>query len=93
MIKEFLSYLGGYFNSNTFKLDLCKMADYAEMSEDEFLNELNELHKTNDIIFKNDEITLVTIKPILNKNFNESYKPIEEMICKPGEVFKIDKVG
>ena len=28
-----------------------------------------------------------------NKPISPKYKPIEDMICKPGEVFKIDKVG
>lgn len=91
MIKQILSYLGGYYNSKIFNLDIINMTDISEMSDEEFINELNSLNDSKDIIFKDNVITLITIKPVVNKNFNNTYKKVETFEWKAGSSLKLDK--
>lgn len=90
MLYDILSYIGGYLNSNSFELDISKIADVSEIEEAEVLKELDILQSNGDIELKNDKITLVTIPLTINKNFNELWTPIEEFIWKPNMIIKLD---
>ena len=78
-IIKILSYLGGYFNKTEFELDISKIADIAEMSEDELIDELKQLQSKGDINMNGNNVSLVNIKPKSNKKFNDLYTPVERM--------------
>lgn len=90
MIKKILSCLGGYFDNRSFKLDLPKVAEIAEVSEEEVLTELNKLKESKDIEFNNDTITLLTIEPKTSRKFNSLYAPTETFIWNKGTKLKLD---
>ena len=70
---EVLSYVGGYYTSTEFELDIVKLADVAELSEDEVLNELQELQSNGDISIDDNTIKLINIPVKTNKAFNDLY--------------------
>ena len=91
-IREVLSYLGGYFGSNTFTLDMSKVEDISEYESDEFISELTKLQSSGDIIISlNNSITLVNIKPQVNETFNDLYKPVETFEWKKGTKLVLDR--
>lgn len=90
-ITSVLSYLGGYYNSTTFELDMVKVADVSESSEDELNFVLQELSLNGDISIDNDMITLITILPEINERFNELYSPVETVKWDKNTMLKLDK--
>ena len=90
-ITSVLSYLGGYYNSTTFELDMFKVADVSESSEDELNFVLQELSLNGDISIDNDMITLITILPEINERFNELYSPVETVKWDKNTMLKLDK--
>lgn len=86
-----LSYLGSYFNSNEFELDIPKIADVSEMTEEEVENELNELQMKGDISLDGNKVTLINIKPKKSQKFNDLYAPVETMIWSKGMKLQLDK--
>lgn len=86
-----LSCLGGYFKSNEFDVDIQKMADAAELSEDDFEKELKVLEADGSISIVDNKITLLTIEPTTDKNFNEMYEPVETFEWKKGMKLVLDK--
>lgn len=90
-INEILSYLSGYLNKTEFELDIVKVADIAEMSEDEFMDELQKLQSDGYINFDGSNVTLINIKPKTNKKFNELYAPVETMEWTEGMKVILDK--
>lgn len=89
-MNQVLSYLGGYFNSTEFELDILKIADITEFSEEEIIQQLDELKQNGNIDIINNTVTLHTIKPKKNKKFNDLYKPVETFTWKKGESLKLD---
>lgn len=91
-VKEVLSYLGGYFGSSTFILDMNKVEEISEYESDEFISELTKLQSSGDItISLNNSITLVNIKPQTNETFNNLYKPVETFEWKKGTKLVLDR--
>lgn len=90
-MKKILSYLGSYFNSNEFELDIPKIADVSEMTEEEVENELNELQMKGDISLDGNKVTLINIKPKKSQKFNDLYAPVETMVWGKGMKLKLDK--
>ena len=90
MIKNVLSYLGGYFNSNTFELDIPKIVDASEFTEEEIIQELKKLQLSGDIKLDKNNITLINIKAKKNKEFNDLYKPVEIIDWVKGTKLKLD---
>lgn len=86
-----LSYLGSYFNSNEFELDIPKIADVSEMTEEEVENELNELQMKGDISLDGNKVILINIKPKKSQKFNDLYTPVETMIWGKGMKLQLDK--
>lgn len=91
ILKSVLSCLSGYLNATSFTLDLPKVADVAEASEDEVLEELDNLKKSGDIDFDGTTITLLNIKPRTSKKFNDLYAPVETIEWKKGAKLKLDR--
>lgn len=89
--KTILSYLGGYFNSNEFDLDISKISDISELTEEEIIDNINKLQASGDISYFNNKVTLKTIIPVENKQFNEEYKPIETVVWEKHSMIKLDK--
>lgn len=92
MIKNVLSCLGGYFGTNTFELDIPKIADVSEMSEEEVSQELEELNTSGDIKLDGNTLTLVNILPKISKKFNDLYAPVETMLWGKNTKLKLDVV-
>ena len=90
-IIKILSYLGGYTNKTEFELDIPKIADIAEMSEDELNEELQKLQSNGYINLDGSNVTLNNIKPKSNKKFNELYAPLETMEWSKGMKLTLDK--
>lgn len=90
-ISKVLSYLGGYFNNTKFELDIPKIADVSESSEEEVENELHKLSLNGDISISNNQITLISIVPKTNKKFNDLYSPIETVAWDKNTILKLDK--
>ena len=90
-VNEILSYLGGYFKSTIFDLDITKIADLAELSEDEVIDYLEKLKLASDIDLENNKVELKTIIPQNNKEFNDLYKPVETFEWKRHEKLIFDK--
>lgn len=90
-ILKTLSYLGGYFNSKEFELDIPKIADVAELSEEDLEKELQELQSKGIIDRVNNNITLIGIEPKKNKIFNDTYAPVETMNWDKHVMLKLDK--
>jgi len=90
-MKKILSYLGSYFNSNEFELDIPKIADVSEMTEEEVEAELSELQLTGDISLDGNKVTLINIEPKKNQKFNDLYAPVETMTWSKGMKLKLDK--
>lgn len=90
-MKKILSYLGSYFNSNEFELDIPKIADVSEMTEEEVEAELSELQLTGDISLDGNKLTLINIEPKKNQKFNDLYAPVETMTWSKGMKLKLDK--
>ena len=90
-IIKILSYLGGYVNKTEFELDIPKIADIAEMSEDELIDELKHLQSKGDISIDGNNVSLVNIKPKSNKKFNDLYTPVETMEWSKGMKLTLDK--
>lgn len=90
-VKEVLSLFGGLYNSKEFDLNLNDMMNAAEMSDDEFVEELEKLAENGDIQFENDRITLVTIEPKVDTRFNKEYGPTEVINWEPGTKIILDK--
>lgn len=90
-INKVLSYLGGYFNATEFELDIPKIADVSELSEDEVTEKLNELQAQNVIQINDNTVSLIDIKPSSNASFNDMYKPVETMNWDRGMKLKLDK--
>lgn len=90
-VKEVLSLFGGLYNSKEFDLNLDDMMNAAEMSGDEFVEELEKLAENGDIQFENDRITLVTIEPKVDTRFNKEYGPTEVIYWEPGTKIILDK--
>lgn len=91
MINNVLSCLGGYFKSKEFDLDITKAADLAEISEDEFSEELKVLAINGDINIDGNKITLVNIEPKICKKFNDLYMPVETMTWNKNTKLVLDK--
>lgn len=90
-ISKILSYLGGYLNKIEFEINISKVADIAEMSEDELIEELQQLQSNGYINFDGSNVTLISIKPKFNKKFNELYAPLETMEWSKGMKLVLDK--
>lgn len=90
-MKKVLSYLSSYFNSNEFELDIPKIADVSEMTEEEVENELNDLQSKGDISLDGNKVTLINIKPKKNQKFNDLYAPVETMTWGKGMKLVLDK--
>lgn len=90
-MKKILSYLSSYFNSNEFELDIPKIADVSEMTEEEVETELSELQLIGDISLEDNKVTLINIKPKKNQKFNDLYAPVETMTWSKGMKLKLDK--
>ena len=90
MIKDELSYLGGYYNNSTYELDIPKIADVSELDEDVVERELEILQSSGDIDINGNIITLITIKPKLNNKFNNLYKPVETILWDKNSMLKLD---
>ena len=90
-MKKILSYLGSYFNSDEFELDIPKIADVSEMTEEEVEAELSELQLTGDISLDGNKVTLINIEPKKNQKFNDLYAPVETMTWSKGMKLKLDK--
>ena len=87
-----LSYLGGYFGSSTFTLDMNKVEEISEYDSDELISELTKLQSSGDIkVSLNNSITLVNIKPQVNEEFNDLYKSVETFEWKKGTKLVLDK--
>lgn len=90
-IVKILGYLGGYFNATEYELDIPKIADISESSEDEVNVELQKLQSNGDIDICDNKITLIKISPKNNKKFNELYSPVETLILGKNSMLKLDK--
>lgn len=90
-MKKVLSYLSSYFNSTEFELDIPKIADVSEMTEEEVENELNDLQLKGDISLDGNKVTLINIKPKKNQKFNDLYAPVETMTWGKGMKLVLDK--
>ena len=90
-LKKVLSCIGGYLDSTEFELDLPKIADVSEYSEEDVIAELGLLKSTGDINMDGSVVTLVNIKPIKNKKFNELYAPVETIDWQKGMKLVLDK--
>lgn len=90
-IKKVLSFIGGFENSTEFTLDLSKVSDISEYTEEEVTEELNKLQEKGDIIIDGNNITLINIKPKKNQKFNDLYAPVETMTWSKGMKLKLDK--
>lgn len=90
-IRTILSYLGGYFKSSTYEVDIPKVADIAELFEEDVINELEELQANGDIDLDENKVTLIKISPRTNKKFNAEYRPVETMVWDKGAKLKLDK--
>lgn len=90
-MKKILSYLGSYFNSNEFELDIPKIADVSEMTEEEVEAELAELQLIGDISLDGNKVTLINIKPKKNQKFDDLYAPVETMTWGKGMKLVLDK--
>lgn len=90
-VSKVLSYLGGYFNSTEFELDLPKVADIAEYEEEELTAELEELQVVGDIKLDGNKVTLINIEPKISKKFNDLYAPVETMVWGKGMKLQLDK--
>lgn len=90
-MKKILSYLGSYFNSNEFELDIPKIADVSEMTEEEVEAELSELQLVGDISLDGNKVTLINIKPKKSQKFNDLYAPVETMTWGKGMKLVLDK--
>ncbi len=90
-MKKILSYLGSYFNSNEFELDIPKIADVSEMTEEEVEAELAELQLVGDISLDGNKVTLINIKPKKSQKFNDLYAPVETMTWGKGMKLVLDK--
>lgn len=90
-MKKVLSYLSSYFNSNEFELDIPKIADVSEMTEEEVENELNDLQSKGDISLDGNKVTLINIKPKKSQKFNDLYAPVETMVWGKGMKLVLDK--
>ena len=89
-IKEVLSCLGGYYSSNTFELDIPKIADISEFNEEEVIQEVKNLKVAGDILVNNNLVTLIDVKATQNKEFNDLYRPVETFEWKKGEKLRLD---
>lgn len=90
-IKQILSYLGGYHNSTKFELDIPRIADVAELTEEEVVTDLNELQSKKEIKLEDNMVTLLNIMSKSNKKFNDLYAPVETMEWGKGMKLKLDK--
>lgn len=90
-MKKILSYLSSYFNSNEFELDIPKIADVSEMTEEEVETELSELQLIGDISLEDNKVTLINIQPEENQKFNDLYAPVETMTWSKGMKLQLDK--
>lgn len=91
-MKNILSCLGGYFNSTKFELDIPKIAEVVDLTEDEITSELNDLQNTGDIVLNDDNsVELINITTKVSKKFNDLYAPVETLEWKPGMKLKLDK--
>lgn len=90
-IYNVLSYLGGYFDNDSFELDIPKIADICECTEEEVIAKLNEFAAEDAIILDGNFITLNTIKRETNKQFNTLYAPVETIEWKKGTNLILDK--
>ena len=90
-MKKILSYLGSYFNNNEFELDIPKIADVSEMTEEEVEAELAELQLVGDISLDGNKVTLINIKPKKSQKFNDLYAPVETMTWGKGMKLVLDK--
>jgi len=90
-MKKILSYLGSYFNSNEFELDIPKIADVSEMTEEEVEAKLAELQLVGDISLDGNKVTLINIKPKKSQKFNDLYAPVETMTWSKGMKLVLDK--
>lgn len=90
-ISKVLSFIGGYLNSTEFELDISKIADVSEYTEEEVTEELDKLQTNGDISLDGTTVTLINIKPKKNKDFNDLYAPVETMVWGKGMKLKLDK--
>lgn len=90
-MRKILSYLSSYFNSNEFELDIPKIADVSEMTEEEVETELSELQLIGDISLEDNKVTLINIQPEENQKFNDLYTPVETMTWGKGMKLQLDK--
>lgn len=89
-IKEVLSCLGGYYGSNTFELDIPKIADISEFNEEEVIQEVKNLKLAGDILVNNNLVTLIDVKAKQDKEFNDLYRSVETFEWKKGEKLRLD---
>lgn len=76
-VKNILSYLSSLLKTDEFEIDIVKLSEIADLSEEEFENELIDLQTKNDIEYSNNTVKLINIKPKKNKKFNDLYNPVE----------------
>lgn len=90
-IYNILSYLGSYFDSDSFELDIPKIADICECSEEEIINQLSALTLDGTISLNGNFVTLNCIEKEINKQFNALYAPVETVEWKKGTNLILDK--
>lgn len=90
MLQNILSCLSGYLDSKEFELDIPKIADVSEMSEEEVIEELHTLHSNGEIQLNDNKVILTTISPKNSKKFNDLWTPVETMVWKKNTKLKLD---
>lgn len=91
MIEKILGFIGGYYDSDEFELDIPKIADISELSEEQVIQELEELQKNKDITIVNNIVTLHNIVHKKSKKFNNLYAPVETIYWTKGMKLVLDK--
>ena len=90
-ITNVLSFTGGYFNSKKFELDIPKIADILEASEEDIEREIKKCQSNGDIKLDGNIVTLINIEPKKDKKFSEQYAPVETIEWGNGMKLKLDK--
>lgn len=90
MISNVLSCLSGYLKSKKFELDIPKIADVSEMSEEEVMTELHSLESNGDIKLEGNSVELIKISPKNSKKFNDLWAPVETMPWGKNMKLKLD---
>lgn len=90
-IATVLSFLGGYYDSIEFELDIPKIADILEAAEEDIEREIKKCQSNGDIKLEDNKVTLINITPKKDKKFNSQYAPVETIEWGKGMKLKLDK--